>query len=366
MATSSSWVSTLKATPYIMVVSLGVAIGLTLICIMMMMGGSKYITSWWWALLPLTIVLHVVLVVFTIALLLWGQVARRVCGGTEDDDCESSFRLDVLFRTAKVCFIGHGYTTLLCVTLWLILAKAQYYPKWPMIYPMIPLIILGFLHIIMAVMFKSPEVNALRSGSLGVSYLAHAAAFVIKIDYHWEDDKNYPWALIFLPSWLTYALIICLCFARGTQQLQKLRDIKNPRRDDEEDEMRSTTSAGQSYVGEEIVPRRKRVRDSLWVLAGMLIFSIGFAASQLMLALRLDGHNKKMEWHIILAPAIVGWSALVFCTTSSISKYFREVATLLLGALGRAEDREPAWPTKKPKEKEEDGEDTPLLQRLLA
>lgn len=362
MAASSSWVSTLKATPYVLVVSLAVAIGLSLICIMMMMEGSKYITSWWWALLPLIIVLHVVLVVFTIAIILWGQVARRVCGGTEDDDCESSFRLDVLFRTAKVCFVGHGYTTLLCVTLWLILAKAQYYPKWPMVYPMIPMMILGFLHIIMAVMFKSPEVNAVRSGSIGVSYLAHAAAFIIKIDYHWEDDKNYPWALIFLPSWLTYALVTCLCFARGYQLLQMLKNIRTPRRDEVDDGSSSGT-----VMGEEIAPRRKDIRNELWVLAGILLGAIGFAASQLMLALRLDG-EKNLEWHIILAPAIVGWAAFSLCTTSSVSKYFREVATMLLGALGRSDDKDPdspSWPAKKPKQ-EEDAEDTPLLQRLLA
>lgn len=357
MAKSSSWVSTVRATPHVMVVSLGVAVGLTLVGIMMMLEGVKMISSWWWALLPLFIGMHAVLLVFTIALVLWCQVARRVCGGSEDDDCDSNFRLDVLFRTAKVCFIGHGYTTLLCVALWLLLAKAQYYPKWPMAYPMIPFIILGFLHIVMAVMFKSPEVNALRSGSLGASYLAHAAAFIIKVDHHWKDQRTHPWALIFLPSWLTYALVVSLCIARGTQLLQQLRDMKTPRGDHDD-----ASSTGQSTVVPEIVPNRKKVRNELWMLAGMLLWAIGFATSQLMLAFRLDGLYKDLKWHIILAPAIVGWAALVFCTTAAVGKYFRVVAMLLLDALGKS-DKEPSWPARKP---QEDTEDTPLLQRLLA
>merc|ERR1719235_1923843 len=199
----------------------------------MMLEDVKIINSWWWALFPLTFALHLVLLVFTITIVLWGQVARRVCGGVDDDDDNSNFRLDVLFSTAKVCFIGHGYTLLLCVALWLLLAKAQFYPKWPMAYPMIPFIVLGFLHIIMAVMFKSPEVNALRSGSLGASYLAHAVAFIIKVDHHFEDQTKHPWGLVFLPSWLSYALVVCLCMVRGTQLLQMLKNIQTPRDDGE-------------------------------------------------------------------------------------------------------------------------------------
>lgn len=357
---ASPWVSGVKAMPHIMVVSLGVAVGITLVCIMMMMEDVKMINSWWWALFPLTLALHAVLVVFTIAIVLWGQVARRVCGGVDDDDCDSNFRLDVLFRTAKVCFIGHGYTLLLCVALWLMLAKVQDYPKWPMAYPMIPFIILGFLHIIMAVMFKSPEVNALRSGSLGASYLAHAAAFIIKVDHHFDDETKHPWALVFLPSWLSYALVVCLCMVRGTQLLQTLKDINTPRDDGE----RSVGSQSGSALVEEVVPQRKMVSDELWILAGLLLWAIGFAASQLMLALRLDGLHKDLPWHIILSPAIVGWVALMVCTASFISKYFSIVAMLLLGALGATipEDKEPSWPSQKPA----DREDTPLLQRLLA
>lgn len=354
--------------PYVMVVTLGIAVGLTLVCIMMMMEGSKMVNSWWWALLPLVVTLHVILVIFTITLVLWGQVARRVCGGVDDDDDNSNFRLDVLFSTAKVCFIGHGYTTLLCVALWLLLAKAQYYPKWPMAYPMIPFIILGFLHIIMAVMFKSPEVNALRSGSLGVSYLGHAAAFIIKVDHHFEDPTTHPWALVFLPSWLTYALMVCLCMARGMQLLQKLKSIKTPRDDADANagpgysSARSGSTIGPG-IGEDEETQRTKVSNELWTLAGLLLLAIGFAASQLMLALRLDGLHTDISWHIILSPAIIGWIAFVVCTASSIGKYFSVVAMLLVGALGATvEDKEPSWPNQKPA----DTEDTPLLQRLLA
>lgn len=357
---SASWVSGVRAVPQIMVVTSGLGVGLTLVCIMMMLEDVKIINSWWWALFPLTFALHAVLLVFTITIVLWGQVARRVCGGVDDDDCDSNFRLDVLFRTAKVCFIGHGYTLLLCVALWLLLAKAQYYPKWPMAYPMIPFIILGFLHIIMAVMFKSPEVNALRSGSLGVSYLAHAVAFIIKVDHHFEDPTKHPWALVFLPSWLSYALVVCLCMARGIQLLQMLKNSVATPRDDGDRSAGSSASA----AGDEIVPQRKMIREELWLLAGLFLWAIGFAASQLMLALRLDGLHKDLAWHIILSPAIVGWGALMICTTSYISKYFSIVAMLLLGALGATvpEEKEPSWPAQKPA----DTEDTPLLQRLLA
>lgn len=350
MAKRSRLATVIRAVPYVMVVTCGLGVGLSMVFVMMKFKGVSALQSWWLVLLPMLIAFNLTLIAFTIALILWASVARSVCGGFDDDDREHNFRLDVLFRTAKVCFIGHGYTSLLCAALWLLLAKLVYHPKWSVIYPMIPIIILGALHVFMAVMFKSPEVNGLRSGGIGVSLLAHAFTIVFKIEHHLLDPK-YPWALIFVPSWLTYAGVLALCIANGASVLSRLASVGTSQ---------NTTTAGRRARNP-----RKALQSELLVIAGFLIWAIGFSASQMLLAMKLDGHTKDLTWEIIAVPGIVGWVALIIFTATPAARYFGSTIALLAGALGVSipvpvEER----PQQRTLEDGEATERTPFLARL--
>lgn len=305
--------------------------------------------SWWYVLLPVVLSAASILVAFTIACGVWIHGALRLCsaasaahGNQTPDVGDLEYRLDILFKTAKICFICHGYTTLLCIALWLLVMKLEYWHKMATVYPLVPIIVLGCLHIFLAIMFKQPEIDSPRSAGIGLSMLAHVVALVLKIDHgggvrgdtasgsggeammtqftmsgalaH-EDGPvatSYPWAVVFIPSWLTYAWVAFACVRQGRWAFSRLYH-------DQED-----AAAEKDRVN---------AKRALWVCAGGVLWTMGFCSSQVCLALKLDGllAKKGLTWIMILTPAILGWCALVILGVGSVGRYFGNLALQLTG-----------------------------------
>merc|ERR1719387_2577998 len=110
--------------------------------------------EWWEALMPVIVGLAIVLIAFTVAVIVWANLAIRLCTGGIELEADREFRLDMLLKTAKICFLGHGYTSLIGVALALLVLKLHHWPNLAVVYPLLPLIVLGTVYIFLAIMFK--------------------------------------------------------------------------------------------------------------------------------------------------------------------------------------------------------------------
>lgn len=198
------------AVPNAMVWLAGIAFGATLI--MLSVKGDDIVNDlpWWVVLIPAISALAIFLIVFTIAVIAWVYLAYLVLTGNAEVEGDFELRLDVLFRTAKVCILGHGYVQLLILAVGLLLLKLTWWPSLPLVYPMLPLIVLGFAYIFLAVMLKQPEVDFTWYSIAGLSLLSQCIMLVVKLDYA-PTYKRLPWAAVFTPAWLTYVLLLVYC-----------------------------------------------------------------------------------------------------------------------------------------------------------
>jgi len=282
--------------------------------------------SWWVVLLPAAIALCITFVVLTVTAVVWVYVAYIFFTQGIEVDVECEFRLDVLFRTAKICFLGHGYVSLLMVSLGLFLVKLHHWPSLPLAYPLLPFIVLGMVYIFLAVVFKQPEVDPPWFFLVGMSLLSQSIMFVIKVD-HVEDGKSLPWAATFTPSWLTYVLLLIYCVLSPFQTLREAHAG---------DDSSSAGSADTPYgaaEGRKGVASGSTLHTQFLKVAGIACWVMGWAVSQTLLSLRLDGLYK-VAWLGVLLPAFLGWILLLIFATAPVCAYFKDIAQLLLDTFG--------------------------------
>lgn len=301
--------------PYAVIYFVGAAGAASIIFCALILSGSTFVESWWMVLLPVLLALGLIFILFTIAMVLWVVVAVRLCSGNVEVECEGdTFNLDMLFRTAKICFLGHGYTLMLCLAVGLLILKLETWPSCPIIYPLLPVVILGSLHVFLAIMLKSPELDAGRSSFIGVSMLGHAIMLTLKID-HFRKTASMPWALVFLPSWFTYAGVLMYAGSHLTLSVSQLFQPST-----------------ESTSGSSLEPPRARdmdksklqavVRMQSIMLVGTAMWALGFAVSQVFLTLYLDQLAMSMRWEVMLLPALLGWVLMVVCCAPPIVEFF--------------------------------------------
>lgn len=298
----------------------GIAVGFTLV-LASIKGDVSHDLPWWVVLLPITVALGILFLVFTVVLLVWVHVCYQVGSGNIEVDCDREVRLDVLLRTAKICFLGHGYIVLLIISLSLLLLKLEHWPNLPAVYPLLPIIVIGVVYMFLAVMLKQPEVDAPWFFIAGSSLFSQSVMLLIKLDY-FHESKRLPWAAAFVPSWLTYVLLLIYCVLAPVQAWRATRD----------DNDNTDTSYG---AAGHVRPRRPSsdFQDQLLKSAGIACWAIGWGVSQVLLALQLDAIYKG-SWLCVVLPALLGWILLLVCVTKPLSEYFKDIVRLVLDTFG--------------------------------
>jgi len=330
--------------PYYLVLFCGLTVDATLV-LLTLKYDIMHDLEWWIVLHPLAVGFFAIFATFTLAVLVWVHIAMRLCRQSCEWEMDREFRLDMLFKTAKICFIGHGYTILLCLALGLLHYKLLYSPELPVVYPLLPLIVLGALYVIMAVMLKSPEINAGCSFFVGVSLLTQCTMLVLKLDKD-SEFQNLPWGVTFCPSWFTYGFVFVFCIHCGAKDIVKL--LEHEPEESRSSDVAAAAAGNDGSTGSEIVQaptasaddgltrRRSRseVRSELQSVAGAACWALGFGVSQALLTLRFDSVGQAVPWPATMLPAIIGWTMMVLFVANPVAGYFTCVSRMLLDAFG--------------------------------
>lgn len=294
----------------------GSAGALCLILAKVHVAGSGKISEWWQVLAPVTAAAAFALACTSLAVILWLWGALRMFrsprilrrGGAEEEQwCEPE--TVTLIRLWKTVFGAHGFWLLVFLAVWLL--TVQLYQRGsvqPVIYPLMPLVVLGLINIVSAVIFVPPEVDPPRRAFIGVSLVAHAAALALKLDM--QDDPflqgkspGYPWCLVCIPSWFTYAGVI---LSRSS----------------------SVATAFRHESKEETVNF-----DRILCSVGTFVWAACFCAAQLVVVLRLDG-LAMMPFGVAVLIGLVGWITVALATFRPICTQARSILAELLLAAG--------------------------------
>lgn len=290
--------------PRVLIGLSGLTVGLTMVLAALKLDGVYVHLQWWTVLLPVIVTLCIIFIVLTVAVLLWMRFLIMASRG--DIDCDS---IIMMVRTAKICFLGHGYASLLVLSVGLLLSKLYFWPSLPVAYPLLPVILLGVVYIIFGVLLKQPEVDSPWFLVIGTSVASQSIMLILKLDIM-QKSKGLPWAAVFLPSWITYVILLsyaALCILWTAQPASAPE----------------TTPETPAHEVVAVSPRVQLNKGS-----GLGCWAIGWGLSQVLLSLRLDGHHK-IAWFAIALPALIGWVLLLIFTFAPVSEYFEDMALLL-------------------------------------
>lgn len=311
---------------YYVVVGSGLSVDVSLALLALMYHGVHEI-KWWAVLLPIALATLFVHLLFTIAIAFWVHKIAGICRGQAEGEHGREPRLEMLFRCAKLCFTGHLNSGLLILSLTLIYFKLDMSPDMPIVYPGLPLLVLGFLCVFKAVMFKSPEVNAAWSLFVGVWLLAQTSFMVLKLDYY-PTHEHFPWGIAFCPSWCSYGFVLIWCIHSGAGGILALLEHKG---------QSSQAEGGGTGDGVADYPdatkEREEVAGKVRLVVGAALGACGLAATHVMLTLRLDGVSNLVPWLGLVCPALVGWTILVATAAPTAAGHFNCVTRLLLDVL---------------------------------
>lgn len=305
--------------PRLLVGMSGVAVGSTLVLASLKLDLYPKI-QWWAVFAPVTVTLSVVFLVMTAAVFFWIRFTTLVYRGDIDCDLEE-VRLDVILKTAKICFLGHGYVLLLAISMGLFLAKLHFWPDLPVAYPLLPLVLLAKIYIILGIVLEQPDVDSPSFLLIGTSVLSQSIMLILKLD-HLHKSKNLPWVTVFIPCWVTYVILLgysALCAAWAAVPVPDAAPETTP-------------ETQKSPIRQILSLQSHRCSASphlqCYKASGIACFAVGFGVSQVFLCLRLDGHYKE-AWVSTALPAFLGWILFVAFVFGQVSEYFEEVATLL-------------------------------------
>lgn len=306
--------------PVLLIRFVGLVVGLSLILTSWKLDVYAEL-PWWKVFLPIEVAMCVIYVVLTIGIIVWANVAVLFFTGRLEIEHADDFRLDVLFRTAKICFLSHGLVTLLMLSLGLLLLKLYYWSNLPVVYPLLPLIVLGMAYIFLALIFTQREVDSPWFLLVGIFLLSQSVTLAIKLDIT-KESKHMPWGLAFTPSWVTYACLLIYCVLSPINTYREARAEANT----------GSASSSMAYGGAQRCSREEteaRLHKQLLKVVGIACWAFGWGLSQAVLTLRLDGLYK-VSWLAVILPALVGWILLLVFVTGVVKEYFTEVAELLL------------------------------------
>lgn len=308
-------------------------------CVGIVVGLSLVLTSWkldvyadlpWWVVfLPIIIALCMLFVLMTVAVAAWTRVAFVFFSGRLEVNDEIEFRLDVLFRAAKICFLGHGLVMLLMLSLGLLLMKLHVWLNVPAVYPLLPLIVLGTACTFLGLIFKQPEVDSPWFLLVGLSLLSQSIMLVIKLDYM-HEARRLPWAVTFTPSWITYVLLLIYCVV---SPVQICHQAQGSEASGSASSCETPYGATEACAGQD--DNKGLLHAHLFKVSGIACWVIGWCLSQAILTLRLDALYK-VAWLSVILPALVGWILLFIFATDSVSKYVADVSKLLLATFSLA------------------------------
>lgn len=302
--------------------------------------------SWRWSvvMLPISAAVALLFAVFTLSCFGWIVLAARMVNGHIQVDMDREPRLDVLFRTAKICFLGQGYTGLLVISTGLLLCKLTNWPNLPVIYPLLPIMVLGTAYIILAVLLRQPEVDAPWFFVAGATMLSQSIMLIVKIDHMWSS-RSLPWAVVFIPSWLTYTLVLVFSILSPLRLWPEFISDheaapagENPTVPVTDDGDRSggaeppSSSAAESREMCGITGPTFRMQ--LCKAVGLACWAIGWFTSQVLLAIHLDGHSLHIPWAALMLPAFIGWVLFVVFVSGMISDYFLGIVCLVIDTFG--------------------------------
>lgn len=287
--------------------------------------------EWYMVLLPIAVALGIMLVVCTLSVFFWMHAVFWVCA-TSREYSEREVSLDLLFKTAKMCFLGHGYVTLVSLALGLLVFKIHWRPRLPVVYPLLPIIVLGALYIFMAIMFTHPEVNASWYLFIGMSLLSQSSVLVFKLD-HFPSSPRFPWAAVFAPSWLTYACLLAFCVRRGASDIVRLVGIAADDRDIVKSSPRGSPRGNGPASGHCVSTPRFMLQRKLLKITGIACWALGFCIGQVLLTLRLDNLSR-VPWVAGVLPMLLGWILLMVFVAVPVSNYFSDMSKLLVSSYG--------------------------------
>jgi len=271
---------------------------------------------------PICITLCVVFLVMTAAVFFWIRFTTLVYSGDDEIDMEE-VRLDVILKTAKICFLGHGYVLMLVISMGLFLAKLHLWPNLPVAYPLVPLILLAKIYIILGIVLEQPDVDSPSFLLIGTSVLSQSIMLILKLD-HLHKSENLPWMTVFIPSWVTYVILLGysgLCAAWAAAPVPDAAPETTPETQKSESAIRQILSLHSHRCS--VSPRQQCYKAS-----GIACLAVGFGISQAFLCLRLDDHYKE-AWFSLTLPALLGWILFVTFVFGQVSEYFEDMATLL-------------------------------------
>lgn len=312
--------------PATVVYGVGTAGAIAMVLVSLRFASDHHVPSWWIIFLPVIMALASIFLLFLGSIVLSVTAAIRLGSGhVEPGDEGTNFDLPLFFDTMKTVILGFGYTLLLLLAVWLLLIKLESDPKFPVIYPLLPVIILGSLHLFLAIMFKEPEIDAGRSTFIGVSMLSHAIMLTLKLD-HYKNSANLPWAAVFAPSWFTYGGVLVVCGFHGLIGCRRLLGAS--------ENAEAPSSSSDKPQAKSTKDLRNQLRVECIAMAGMIAWAIGFATSQVIIVLELDGMISSIRWEVVLLPALIGWATMTLCLAPRLKNTFREVIMTFLDFYG--------------------------------
>eukprot|EP00929_Paragymnodinium_shiwhaense_P119709 TRINITY_DN91604_c0_g1_i1.p1 TRINITY_DN91604_c0_g1~~TRINITY_DN91604_c0_g1_i1.p1 ORF type:complete len:377 (-),score=49.05 TRINITY_DN91604_c0_g1_i1:21-1151(-) len=309
--------------------------------------------QWWLVLLPACMALGVALLVLTMAVLMWLRLALRLLTGAPLEVEGGEVSLDVIFTTAKTCFLGHGVVTLLFLSCLLLEVKLRWHEQSPMkplpaLYPLMPLVVLGTLHLLVAFFFRRPEADSALPMAGSMTLLSQSIMLVLKLDYFYKRVHFY-WILTFLPCWIAYMFVFVFCVHFGVTSVVTLAQARAEEsrargrgeacclswHGEKGEDGGSGGTCGDRGQGEAVKPQPiegswpETPGYSSRMVIALGCWCVGNCAAQVMLALRLDD-ILRTPWLAIVVPAFVSWAMLVAFAVEPMASYLLDVRQRLL------------------------------------
>lgn len=239
------------------------------------------LVAWWHVCVPGLVAAVVLWTFFSCIAALWVLRCRGTLLEAHADD-EAQFlesSLDTVLSVFKFCIALHGYLSLVVLALAVGLVAALL--DAPPAYWLTPIVLIGVVHLAVGALLKEPEVTPLLHATAGLCILGHVATFAVKL-----GGASWPWAVIFIPSWLSYLMIPVL----------------------------ADWPAG----------RPAQIRFALAIAA-----AICFSAAQVTLVLRIDG-IVEVPWSVVLVAALVAVLLVVAAVGPAASRRTYTVLTAVV------------------------------------